>query len=101
AAVVVPLGRLAQHRVRERGRIADTDAAVAEATVGTAELVLVRRIVQVHAERVRHVELDAPERVLRAGRLPEPDRADDRDARAARVVRGAARGRELDAAAHG
>src|SRR5581483_11286680 len=47
------------------------------------------------------VELDAPERVLRAGRLPEPDRADDRDARAARVVRGAARGRELDAAAHG
>ena len=49
--------RAAPPRARARCR---RDAAVAQRARRLAELVLVRRVVQVHAERVRHVELTRP-----------------------------------------
>ena len=69
------LGAAGEHERGERERLAEPDAAVAEVAPAACEERLRRRIVQVHVVHVRHHQLDAAERVVRAGALAQAHRA--------------------------
>ena len=66
-----PLRPVAQDPLRERDRIFEADAAVAEVAARLREQLLRRRRVEVDVVLVREDELDEAESVVRAGLLPD------------------------------
>src|SRR5262249_4413147 len=64
-----PLGFVAEHVRRERFRLVEANASVAEVALDAFEQLLQRRVVQIHVEMIREDELHAAERVAFARAL--------------------------------
>ena len=69
--LLVPMGVVLQHGLRQRQRIFNADAAGTEGALGEAEQAACRSIVQIDRVHVGEHEGDAPEGIVRSGLLTQ------------------------------